>query len=171
MGDPRRLSKKYESPRKLWDTARITEESGLVEEYGLKNTRELWRAKAKLGSIRRDARILLSKGDQGRAEAKQLLDKVVRLGFGNENTSLEDLLSLTIRDILERRLETRVYKRGFAKSLVQSRQLIKHGFISISGKKVSVPGYIVPASEENQIGYYKAIDINAGSKETAPKSS
>jgi small subunit ribosomal protein S4 len=170
MGDPRRLSKKYETPRKLWDSARITEEKALIEEYGLKNMRELWRAKAKLGRVRRDARVLLSKGEQGHDEAKQLLAKVVRLGFGTEATSLEDLLSLTLRDVLERRLETRVYKKGFAKSLAQSRQLITHGFISISGKKVSVPGYIVPASQENLIGYYKAIDINAGATE-APKSS
>jgi small subunit ribosomal protein S4 len=171
MGDPRRLSKKYESPRKPWDKTRIDEEKALVEEYGLKNTRELWRSKAELGRIRREARRLLSKGEHGREESKQLLGKVARLGFGTESTSLDDLLSLTVRDILERRLETRVFKRGFAKSMRQSRQLIKHGFISIGGKKVSVPGYIVPTSEDALIGYYKAIDLEAGEKAEAKKSS
>ncbi|MFH0817191.1 MAG: 30S ribosomal protein S4 [Candidatus Micrarchaeota archaeon] len=172
MGDPRKLKKKYEPPRKLWDSTRIAEESGLIEEYGLKSMRELWKSKAELGKIRREARKLLSKGEGGRAQAKQLLDKVVRLGLGTETTSIEDLLSLTIRDILERRLQTQVCKKGFAKSLPQSRQLITHGFISISGKKVSVPGYTVPVFQEKLIGYYKAIDINSGEGEgKAPKPS
>ncbi len=173
MGDPRRLAKKYESPRKLWDTTRITEEKGLREEYGLKNTREVWKMKAELGKIRRAARVLLSQGELGKTKSKDLLGKVKRIGVGTDTTTLEDLLSLQLRDLLERRLQTQVYKKGFAKSLAQSRQIIKHGFISISGKKVSVPGYIVPASEEKLIGYYKAIDINAGNADAsnAPKSS
>jgi len=172
MGDPRKLKKKYESPRKLWDTTRIQEESGLKEEYGLKSTRELWKSKAELGKVRREARKLLSKGDKGTAQAKDLLTKIVRLGLGTETTTVEDLLSLTLRDVLERRLQTQVYKKGFAKSVSQSRQLIKHGFISINGKKVSVPGYVVPVSEEKLIAYYKAIDINAGgANDKAPKSS
>ncbi len=170
MGDPRKLKKKYESPRKLWDSARIAEESGLIEEYGLKNTRELWKAKAELGKIRREARKLLSKGEQGRAQAKQLMDKVVRLGLGTTATTLEDLLSLTLRDILERRLQTQVYKKGFAKSMAQSRQLVIHGFIAIEGKKVSVPGYVVPVSQEKLISYHKAINIEAGG-ENKPKAS
>lgn len=170
MGDPRRLSKKYEAPRKVWDSARIKEEKGLLEEYGLKNMRELWRTKAELGRIRRDARAMLTKGEAESSERSQLLGKVKRLGLGTDNTTPEDLLSLTLRDLLERRLQTVVYKKGFAKSLTQSRQLIKHGFISIGGKKVSVPGYIVPQSQETMIGYYKAIDINAGA-DKAPKSS
>jgi small subunit ribosomal protein S4 len=165
MGDPRRLSKKFERPRKVWDSTRIAEEKGLLEEYGLKNMRELWKTKAELGKIRRAARLLLSKGEQGKTDSKELSDKVSRLGFGSAQTSLEDMLSLSVRDILERRLQTRVYKKGFAKSLPQSRQIITHGFISIKGKKISVPGYIVPAAEEDLIGYYKAIDIAAGEKE------
>ncbi|MFH1447231.1 MAG: 30S ribosomal protein S4 [Candidatus Micrarchaeota archaeon] len=159
MGDPRRLSKKYEPPRTLWDRSRIDEEGALIEEYGLKNMHELWRTKAELGRIRREARALLSKGEQGRVEGEPLLRKIQRLSLGGTDTSLEDLLSLTLRDLLERRLETRVFKKGFARSIGQSRQLIKHGFISISGRKVSVPGYVVSAPEDDLISYYKAIDI------------
>lgn len=171
MGDPRRLRKKFESPRMIWDKARIEEESALIEEYGLKNMKELWRTKSELGRIRREARKLLSKGEQGKAESQYLLGKIRRLSLGNDNTTLEDLLSLTLRDLLERRLETRVFKKGFARSLKQSRQLIKHGFISIGGKKVSVPGHLVNASEDSIIGYYKAIDIGSIDKKEEAKSS
>ncbi|MDE1834742.1 MAG: 30S ribosomal protein S4, partial [Candidatus Micrarchaeota archaeon] len=40
------------------------------------------------------------------------------------------------------------------------RQLITHGFISINGRKVKSPGYLVAADEEQKIGYYKPINLN-----------
>ena len=79
------------------------------------------------------------------------------------------MLSLTVRDVLERRLQTRVYKRGLAKTTKQARQLITHGFISVKGKKVDYPSYLVPVSEDDSIGYYKKIDIEIGEEaEEAP---
>lgn len=75
------------------------------------------------------------------------------------DTSLEDLLSLTIRDMLERRLETRVFKKGLARSVEQGRQLIAHGHIAINGRRISAPGYIVPVDEEDKIGYYRKVDF------------
>ena len=60
MGDPKRLRKLYERPMRLWDKDRIENENKLKEEYGLKNTREVWRAQTDLRKIRRDARRLLS---------------------------------------------------------------------------------------------------------------
>ncbi|MEM3031203.1 MAG: 30S ribosomal protein S4 [Candidatus Micrarchaeia archaeon] len=159
MGDPRRLKKKYEAPKKLWDAQRIQEEQKLLEEYGLRSMRELWVVKQELKRIRREARALLSLGEQGRVKSKELLDKVRRYGFAKEDTSLEGLLSLGIRDILERRLETRVFKKGLARSMKQARQLIVHGLISVGGRRVSAPSYLVPAGEEESISYYKPINL------------
>lgn len=162
MGDPRRLKPKYESPRRIWSAERIQEESKLLEEYGLKNMRELWAMQKELKKIRREARRLLSQGEEGRIAGKQLLDKCVRLGYAKEaDVTLEKLLELTIRDILERRLETRVVKRGLAKTMRQSRQLIAHGYISVKGRRMSAPSYIVPVDEEGTITYYKPINIEA----------
>ncbi|MCX6778499.1 MAG: 30S ribosomal protein S4 [Candidatus Micrarchaeota archaeon] len=166
MGDPRRLKTKYETPKKLWDAGRIAEESKLVEEFGLKSMRELWKSQAELKKIRRQARILLSKGQAGKARADELISKLARLGIATkDSTTLDDVLAISVNDILARRLETQVFKRGMARTLKQSRQLITHGFISVAGRKLSAPGYLVPVSEENLLSYRKAIDIGDVKKE------
>lgn len=160
MGDPRRLKKKYEIPMRIWDAGRITEEDGLKKEYGLKNTRELWIARKVLRKIRREARRLLSLGERGKDGAMDLLASSVRLGFAKAGTTLDGLLALNMRDILERRLQTRVVKLGFAKTMNQARQLIAHGFIAVNGRKISVSSYTVPVSEERGIAFYKPIDLS-----------
>lgn len=160
LGDPKKNKKKFESPRKVWDTARIIEEQKLLEEYGLKSMHELWIVKQELKKIRREARRLLSLGERGKEEAKPLLARLARLGLGNENNTLDNLLSLKVQDVLDRRLESQVFKKGLAKSMKQSRQIIVHGFIAVNGKRVCAPSYLVPASEEKMISYYKPIDLN-----------
>lgn len=45
--------------------------------------------------------------------------------------------------MLERRLDTIVYRLGFATSRAAARQLISHGHILVDGKKVDVAGYQV----------------------------
>ena len=161
MGDPRRLRPKYETPRKLWSKERIEEQHKLLEEYGLSSMRELWVMEKELKKIRREARKLLSLGERGKVEGAKLIAKCVRMGFAKEGANLDTLLALTIHDILERRLDTRVVKRGLARSMRQSRQLIAHGFISVDGRRVSSPSYLVSVAEEPTITYYKPIDINA----------
>jgi len=161
MGDPRRLKPKYEPPRKVWSKERIDEQHKLLDEYGLSSMRELWVMEKELKKIRREARRLLSLGERGKAEGERLISKCVRMGFAKEGANLDSLLALTIRDILDRRLETRVLKRGLARSIKQSRQLIAHGFISVNGKKVSSPSYFVSVSEEPTITYHKPINLSA----------
>ncbi|MEM3399692.1 MAG: 30S ribosomal protein S4 [Candidatus Micrarchaeia archaeon] len=159
MGDPRRLRKKYETPRKTWDAARIEEDRNLLIEYGLRSMHELWTMESELKKLRRSARRLLALGASGQKEAQQILDKATRLGLLKSGASLDDLLSLSVRDVLERRLQTLVFKKGLALSMKQSRQLITHGFISVAGRKVTSPSYLVGTEEENQISYYKAFDF------------
>ncbi|MFH1285662.1 MAG: 30S ribosomal protein S4 [Candidatus Micrarchaeota archaeon] len=155
MGDPRKARPKYETPKKVWDAERISEESQLIDEYGLKNMRELWIMKHELKKKRRETRRLLSMADKGKGKSKALLDCVVKLGLSKAETNLEDLLSLSIRDMLERRLQTRLVKKGMARTMPQARQLITHGFIAINGKKVSAPSYMVSITDEEAITFYK----------------
>ena len=49
---------------------------------------------------------------------------------------------------LECRLDNIVYRMGFAMSRRQARQLVRHGHISINGRKVNIPSYQVSVGEE-----------------------
>lgn len=50
----------------------------------------------------------------------------------------ENLLS-----ILESRLDNVAYRLGFGTSRAQARQMILHGHVTVNGKKVNVPSYLV----------------------------
>ncbi len=45
--------------------------------------------------------------------------------------------------LLERRLDNVVFKSGFATSRNQARQLIRHGFVQVNGRKVNIPSFLV----------------------------
>ena len=64
---------------------------------------------------------------------------------------LDDVLSLSVEDMLSRRLQTVIYKRGSAVSPAQARQLIVHRHVKIGDRIVSVPGYHVTAEDEKKI--------------------
>lgn len=172
MGDPRKLRKKYKTPKRLWDKGRILEQSKLKREYGLRNMRELWIAVQELRRVRREARRLLSLSEEERAiESKKVLNKLAKLGILSETASIDEVLSLTVRDFLERRLQTFVFRKGFAKTPLQARQLITHGFISVSGRRTTSPNYLIEKNEENTIAYYKPINTQPPAQEEkeAPK--
>ena len=177
MGDPKRSRKKYEKPRKPWEAKRIQEEREIVEKYGLKNKRELWRALTTVKKYRREARKILAEIATGKAtehtkrKEKEMLSALIRRGIlrkSLEEASLDDVLSLTVEDLLERRLQTLVFKKGLANSPKHARQLIVHGHISVAGRKVTVPSYIVSVDEEQKIGYYgKMALVEATAAESA----
>jgi len=66
---------------------------------------------------------------------------------------LDDVLDLTIEDILERRFQTIIFRKGLAKTVQQARQLITHGHIMIADQRVTIPGYLVTKPQETQITY------------------
>src|SRR5579863_4235540 len=49
--------------------------------------------------------------------------------------------------LLERRLDNVVYRLGFASSLAQARQLVRHGHIAINGRTITIPSHLVNVSE------------------------
>ena len=149
----RRLKKKYKKPRKPWDKARIEKEKELMKKYGLRRKREIWRAEAILRNFRRRARELAAKKDK-EAE-KILLDKLYRLGLLEKNATLDDVLSLTIEDILERRLQTMVFKKNLANTPKHARQLIVHGHIAVDGRRTIYPSFLVTRELEDKISFYK----------------
>tara|TARA_B110000438_G_C15288221_1_gene425707 strand:- start:108 stop:533 length:426 start_codon:yes stop_codon:yes gene_type:complete len=52
---------------------------------------------------------------------------------------------------LERRLDTVIYRAKFATTVFSSRQLINHGHVTVNGKKVNIPSYLVKAEDNIEI--------------------
>ena len=158
MGDPKFSRRKYDTPSHPWRAERIKSETELQKRFGLKNKREIWKAQSQIRTLRsqsRDLQARLRTGEhQAEVEMKQLLDKCGRLGLlPMEGTTLNDILSLSIESVLTRRFQTMVFQRGMAYSTDQARQFIVHGHISINGRTVTIPGYIVRRAEENAISF------------------
>lgn len=49
--------------------------------------------------------------------------------------------------LLERRLDNVVYRLGLATTRRQARQLVNHGHITVNGKRVDIPSYLVEVGE------------------------
>ncbi len=85
----------------------------------------------------------------------ELISGLRKIGLVKAEASLDDVLGLKIEGLLEKRLQTLVFRKGLASTVKQSRQFVTHGHISIGGKRISSPGYIVPVSEAESIGWYR----------------
>ena len=154
MGDPKKQRKKYETPRFRWRKDILQEELKLLGQYGLRNKHELWRHKTMLSKTRGIARSLIGKTPEERAKMEnELLTRLKKLGVLDETAVLDNVLDLSIEDLLERRLQTIVFRKGLTRTIFQSRQLITHGHVNIGNRRVTVPGYIVSKEEENQVTY------------------
>jgi small subunit ribosomal protein S4 len=154
LGDPKRQRKKYETPRFLWRKDTLQEELKLLGQYGLRNKHELWRHETSLSKYRGIARSLIGKTPEERAKMEnELLMKLKKIGVLQETAALDNVLDLAIEDMLERRLQTLVFRKGLAKTSYQARQLITHGHIVIGNRRITIPSYIVSREEEAQLTY------------------
>jgi small subunit ribosomal protein S4 len=58
--------------------------------------------------------------------------------------------------MLEKRLDNAVYRMGLATSRAQGRQLVRHGHLSVNGRKVNIPSYMVRPGD--------VVEVRAGSR-------
>jgi len=154
MGDPKKRHKSYTTPNVPYDTDMFINDLKLLGAYGLRNKKELWRVKTLLSIYRRRARELLAMTAAERdVLGRQMIDRVSKMGLIAPNGTLDDILTMSVEDFLERRFQTFIYRRGMAKSLWQARQLISHGHITIKGREVTSPSYHVKVDDEKLIEY------------------
>jgi len=154
MGDPRRLKKKFKKPRVPYEKDRIMEELEFLGKYGLRNKREFWKTRTTLRNWRHIARQSRTLSREQALEVQQtLIKKLNRLGIIGEQAEFEDILLLTVEDLLKRRLQTLVYEKGLAQTIYEARQKIVHKHIAIGDKIVNSPSYIVKQAEENLIRF------------------
>jgi len=157
MGDIKRQRKKFSKPNHPWNKERILAEQELLKEYGLKRKKEIWKMDSILSNFARQAKELITEKDD--LKKSQLLGRLISLGLSNKNNGVEDVLSITLKDILERRLQTLVVRKNLSRSMNQAKQFIVHGHISVADKKITIPSYLVSVNEENLIQFAQDSDL------------
>jgi small subunit ribosomal protein S9e len=129
----------------------------LLGEYGLRSKREIWRAQLALAKVRSAARKLLTldeKDPKRMFEGDALIRRLVRFGILNEDEKrLDDVLRLTTQRFLERRLQTKVYKLNYAKSIHHARVLILQRHIRVGKQLVNAPSFMVRSESEGHIDF------------------
>jgi len=159
MGDPKRQRKRFETPRYPWLRGELDSELRIIGQYGLRNKRELWRARAMLSKYRTAARSLLAEPSEVRE--RELLRKLSGLGMIPEKATLDDVLDLSVLDIMERRLQTVVLMKRLASTPQQARQIVTHGHIAVGGRRITVPSYMVSRREEETVAYASSSPVSS----------
>ena len=70
----------------------------------------------------------------------------------------------TLMSLLERRLDNVVHRLGFGQSRSQARQLVAHGHITVNGRRVDVPSYLLKPGDvirvKNRAKSLQAVQAN-----------
>jgi small subunit ribosomal protein S4 len=88
-----------------------------------------------------------------RLREKQKVKRIYRLlekqfaGYFEMAERMPGVTGESLLVLLERRLDNVVYRLGFASSIAQARQLVRHGHFEVGGKKVTIPSYLVGVGE------------------------
>ncbi len=157
-----RKKNRFSWPRKLYDKNRIKEENKLVEIYGLKNKREIWKAEAKVKYYRNRAKLLITSGSD---EQSGFFAKLNGIGLNVKN--IAEVLALNKEDVLKRRLSTIVWKKNLAKTARQARQMIAHRKVLVDSRAVDVPSYLVPVIYEDKISLKNSVRVKNTNVEKA----
>lgn len=154
MGDPKKARKKYSTPMHPWNKINIDAEKIIKREYGLRNKKEILIANSFLKKYKNiSKKLVVTKTEQAEKEKIQVLTKLQKLGLLPIGSPLDQILGLEPKDILERRLQSIVFRKGLAKTMNQARQFIIHRHIKIGNKEISMPSYIVSLEEESSITF------------------
>merc|ERR1712021_242447 len=110
-----------------------------------------------MGKIRSSARALLTldeKDEQRIFQGEALLRRMIRIGLLMESEKkLDYVLGLTAAKIMERRLQTKVFKLGLAKSIHHARTLIKQRHIRVGKQICDIPSFLVRLDSEKHIDF------------------
>ena len=154
MGDPRKIRRSYSRPGHPWQKERIEQENILLTEYGLKNKTELWKMTSHLRTFADQAKKLIAATTpQAQRERTQLLQRLHRLGLIQKDAKLDNVLTITLKDLLERRLQTFLVRKGLEKTMHQARQFISHEHIFVGTRKLTRPSHIVTLEQEPTIRF------------------
>lgn len=162
MGLPIKHRKKYISHKKRWDKSTIVSEAELVKDYALKNKKEIRKIEFLVKKYKTIAKQLNRSTDGSNTPAgAAFLTKLKNQGILPASAeSLDDVLDITVRDFLERRLSNVVYKLKLAKSPKQARQFVTHKHIVVDGKVINSSSYLVSMSEMENIQFRETSELS-----------
>merc|ERR1712147_208981 len=145
---------------------RLDGELKILGQFGLKNKREIWRVRLALAKIRATARVLLTKDEkdpQRIFEGQALMRRMIRYGILDEDKQrLDYVLELKVENVMERRLQTLVFKRGLAKSIHHARVLIRQKHIRVGRQIVNVPSFMVRVESQPHIEFALSSPFGGG---------
>ena len=113
--------------------------------YDKKSNRELKSANKKLSEY----------GLQLREKQKaKFIYGVLEKPFHNYYERADQMKGMTgqnLMTILESRLDNVVFRLGFARTRKEARQIVDHKFVTVNGKQVNIPSYLVKAGDVIEI--------------------
>ena len=113
--------------------------------YDKKSNRELKRANKKMSEY----------GLQLREKQKaKFIYGVLEKPFHNYYERADQMRGLTgqnLMTILESRLDNVIFRLGFARTRKEARQIVDHKFVTVNGKQVNIPSYLVKAGDVIEI--------------------
>lgn len=152
MGDPKKLKKKYTPSSHPWIRADIERNKVLCQDFGLRTRKEILIASSFLTKYKDIAkRLIANKTAQGEIEKLQMREKLQKFGLISVTSNLEDILGLELKDILARRLQSLVYRKGLARSMNQARQFIVHRHVLVGDREITSPSCIITVEDEHKI--------------------
>jgi small subunit ribosomal protein S4 len=63
-------------------------------------------------------------------------------------------------ELLERRLDNVVFRAGFARSIPDARQLVRHGHVLVNGRRVDIPSF--------RVGLSHVVSVASGAQQSQP---
>ena len=113
--------------------------------YDKKSNRELKRANKKVSEY----------GLQLREKQKAkfiygVLEKPFR-NYYDKADQMKGMAGTNLMTILESRLDNVVFRLGFARTRREARQIVDHKFVTVNGKLVNIPSYLVKAGDVIEI--------------------
>ena len=72
---------------------------------------------------------------------------VLERPFRNYYEKAEGMTGENLMIMLERRLDSVVFRMGFARTRREARQVVGHKHVMVNGKKVSIPSYLIKAGD------------------------